>query len=363
MRTWNDLAGFLKEEFRHLTTIHPSDRMWQMPFAASLASGLPLLVGCFFGHLGYGLVSSLGGLIFLYLPPTALYHRMVSLMASAFALTACYALGVMSHLVPVLMMPVLIFIAILTTMLCRFYRVGVPGSLFFIMAASIGAYSPVELLQVPLMVGLMSMGTLLASLIAFFYSVYTLRLRPPLPIQPLPEPTFDFVVFDSVVIGACVGISLALAQVLQMEKAYWVPVSCLAVVQGASLRAVWNRQLHRILGTGVGLFLAWGILSLPLNMWSISFTMIALTFIIETVIVRHYAFAVVFITPLTILLADAAVLGHGSPTELIQARFIDTCLGSFVGLLGGICLHNPRFRTVVGGGMRRLIPSRFTPSQ
>lgn len=363
MRTWSDLVGFLREEFRHLTTIHPSDRLWQMPFAASLASGLPLLVGAYFGRLDYGLVSSLGGLVFLYLPPTPLYHRMVSLMASAFALTACYALGVMSHLVPVLMMPVLIFIAILTTMLCRFYRVGVPGSLFFIMAASIGAYSPVDLMQVPLMVGLMSMGTLLATLIAFFYSVYTLRLRPPQPVQPLPEPTFDFVVFDSVVIGACVGVSLALAQVLQMEKAYWVPVSCLAVVQGASLRAVWSRQLHRILGTGIGLAVAWGILSLPLDMWSISITMILLTFIIETAIVRHYAFAVIFITPLTILLADAAILGHGSPTALIQARFIDTCLGSFVGLLGGMCLHSPGFRTVVGGGMRRLVPSRFKPSR
>lgn len=30
-----------------------------------------------------------------------------------------------------------------------------------------------------------------------------------------------------------------------------------------------------------------------------------------------------------------------------------------VGLAGGICLHSPRFRDVVGSQMRRLIPSRF----
>jgi uncharacterized membrane protein YccC len=359
MWTWAQATGFIRQELRLLVTINPSDRMWQMPFAAALASGLPLLVGAYFDHLDYGLVSSLGGLVFLYLPPTPLHHRMVALMAAAFGMTACYALGVLSHLVPLLMMPALVFEAILVTMICRFYRVGPPGSLFFIMAASIGAYSPVELLQVPLMVGLMAMGTLLATLIAFLYSVHTLRLRAPQPVQPLPEPTFDFVVFDSVVIGVSVGVSLALAQVLQMEKAYWVPVSCLAVIQGASLRAVWTRQIHRLVGTAGGLVLALGLLSLPLDRWSIPLVMMMLTFIIETAVVRHYAFAVIFLTPLTILLAEAASLGHAPVTALIHARFVDTCLGSFVGLAGGFCLHSPRVRAGLGGAMRRLVPPRF----
>ena len=121
-----------------------------MPFAAALASGLPLLVGAWFGRMDHGLVSSLGGLVFLYLPETPMSHRMVSLMACAFGMTACYALGVMSHLLPAVMMVVLTFTAMLVTMVCRFYRLAPPGSLFFIMAAAIGAYSPGDVLQVPL---------------------------------------------------------------------------------------------------------------------------------------------------------------------------------------------------------------------
>lgn len=150
---WAALKRLVRTELQHLLTIKASDRLWQMPFAAALATGLPLLVSAYFDHLDYGLVSSLGGLVFLYLPDTPLYHRMVTLMACAFAMTACYTLGVMSHFFPLLMMPVLIFIAILVTMLCRFYALGPPGSLFFVMAAAIGAYSPLEVLQVPLMVG------------------------------------------------------------------------------------------------------------------------------------------------------------------------------------------------------------------
>lgn len=355
---WGRLAALVRRELRQLAAVRPSDRPWQMPFAAALASGLPLLVGAYFDRMDYGLVSSLGGLVFLYLPETPLHHRMVSLMACAFAMAACYALGVMSHLVPPVMMLVLTFTAILVTMACRFYRVGIPGSLFFIMAASIGAYSPGNVLDVPLKVGLLTMGCLLACLIAFFYSLHILRRRAPRPVEPLPPPTFDFVVFDSVVIGAFVGLSLALAQLLQLEKAYWVPVSCLAVIQGMSLRAVWDRQVHRLVGTGIGLLLSWALLSLPLDKWTISLVMIVLAFVIETAVVRHYGFAAIFITPLTILLAEASTLGQGSAAELIQARFFDTLLGCLVGLLGGVCLHSPRFRAAVGGPMRRLVPSR-----
>ena len=168
-------------------------------------------------------------------------------------------------------------------------------------------------------------------------------------------------VFDSVVIGVFVGISLALAQALELERAYWVPVSCLAVMQGASLRAVWNKQLHRIIGTGIGLLLSWGVLMLPLDKWSISVMMMLLAFVIEILVVRHYGLATIFITPLTLLLAEAATLGHSSPTLLIQARFFDTVLGCVVGLVGGVCLHSPHFREVVGNQIRRLIPSRLVP--
>lgn len=297
---WAELKRLVREELQLLMTLKPSDRLWQMPFAAALATG---------------------------------------------------------HFFPLLMMPVLVFIAILATMVCRFYDLGPPGSLFFVMAAAIGAYSPMEVLQVPLMVGLITMGTLLACLIAFLYSLYALRLQAPQPARPLPPASFDFVVFDAVVIGIFVGISLALAQALQLEKAYWVPISCLAVIQGVSLRAVWTKQLHRVLGTGVGLLLAWGLLLLPLDKWTISLAF--MTLVIETAVVRHYAVATIFITPLTILLVEAATLGQASPAPLIQARFFDTVLGCLVGLAGGICLHSPRFRALVGGQMRRLVPSRL----
>jgi uncharacterized membrane protein YccC len=357
MSRWRATVELLRREGRQLVTVTASDRPWQMPVAAALAMGLPLLVGCYFGHMEYGLISSLGGMVFLSLPETPLHHRMVQLIACAFAMSASYALGVMSHLVPSVMMGALTFVAVLVTMLVRFYNLGRPGGVFFIMAAAIGAYSPCAVLEIPLKVGLITLGSLLACMVAFVYSLVMLRTRPAQPIEPLPPATFDYVVFDSVVIGAFVGITLLLAQIFQLEKAYWAPISCLIIMQGMSVRVMWERQLHRLLGTGVGLLAAWGLLSLPFNNWSISFAMMALSFIVEITVVRHYGFAVIFITPMTILLADAATLDPNAVDELIGARFFDTVLGCLTGFVGGVCLHSPRFRATVGGWMRKLLPA------
>ena len=350
------LKTLIDKEFEHLTTLTPSNRSWQMPFTAALAIGLPLLAGAYFNHLDYGLVASLGGLVFLYLPNTPMHHRMVTIMACAFAITACYTLGVLSHFSSALMVPVLIFISILITMLTRFYALGMPGSLFFIMVAAIGAYTPLTPLQVPLMSGLVSMGATLACLLAFFYSMLIPRQHLAKTVPSLPTPDFNYVVVDSVIIGTCVGISLLIAQLLQLEKAYWVPVSCLAVIQGVSVRAIWNKQLHRIAGTSIGLLVSWGLLSLPMDKWMICFTIMLLTFIIEIIVVRHYALAAIFITPLTLLLAEAATMSHVSITLLIQTRFSDTVLGCLIGLAGGICLHSTGFRNKTGSLIRRLIP-------
>lgn len=353
------VASRLRSELQHLLRPRSSDRSWEMPLGAALASGLPLLLGVYLGHLDWGLLASMGGLVFLYCPNTPLHHRMVTLMACAFGLIASYALGLLSHLLPGLLVPVLASISILVTMVCRYYALGPPGSLFFVMAASIGACTPAPAALLPQQVGLLALGCLQAFLIAFFYSLYMVRRQAPAAVQALPPATFDFVIFEPVVIGLFVGLALALAQLLQLERPYWVPVSCMAVIQGSTLREVWTRQVHRITGTAGGLLLAWVLLAPALGPWGIVLLMTALSFIIEILVVRHYGLAVVFITPLTIFLAEAAHLGEGALAPLLQARLVDTVLGSVTGLLGGLCLHSPGFRRVVGSLLRRLTPTRL----
>jgi hypothetical protein len=350
------LKHLLADELRQLASVNRSDRPWEMPVAAALASGLPIFIGAAYGELGLGLVGSLGGLVFLHLPATRLPHRMAWLMACAFGMTGSHALGMLGHLYPPLVVPLLVIITILVTMVCRFYAAPPPGSLFFVMAAAIGAYSPAQGRAALVQVGALALGTVLAVAIAFLYSLHMVSRRGVPAPSPPPDPEFDFVVVDSVVIGGFVGLSLLAAHGLQLERPYWVPVSCLAVIQGASLRAAWTRQLQRIVGTAVGLLVFLGIAQVPLGPWGVAGVLTMLTLVIETLVVRHYGLATVFITPLTILLAE---VGQGSvmePQRLMQARLADTVIGAVLGLAGAACLHSPRFRAVVGAGLRRLLP-------
>ena len=341
-----------------LIRVNASDRPWEMPLAAALSSGLPLMVGAYFGRMDYGLMSSLGGMVFLSLPNSSLQHRMMMLLAASFGMVACYAVGALTQFWPAVMIAALTLIAMVVNMICRCYRLGPPGSLFFIMATAIAAYTPGRVEDVPLRVGMVALGSLVACLVAFAYSLHMTRVAPPPPETELPKPTFDFVVYDSVIIGLFVGISLLVAELLQLQRPYWVPVSCLAIIQGATLRAAWSRQMHRILGTTVGLCVAWVLLSLPLNVWTLSLVMMALSFGIETLVVRHYASAVVLITPLTIFLAEAPHLGQGYPAAVIEARFLDTVTGAFIGALGAVLLHNPRIRPLLSRWMRAVLPRR-----
>src|SRR3546814_3210307 len=107
------------------------------------------------------------------LPGTPMHHRMVTLMACGFAITACYALGLGVQALDVtgLRAPLIALLALVVLMAVRYYRLPPPGPVFFVMAAAIGAYTPVHFALLPMQVGLLFLGVLGATLIAFGYSL------------------------------------------------------------------------------------------------------------------------------------------------------------------------------------------------
>lgn len=350
----NRLAATVTEEWHHLRTMSASARPWQMALASACATGLPLLVGAYTDRLSFGLFASLGGLCFVYAPNTELYHRMAVLMACAFGMTACYTLGLLTFYVPVLMVPVLTIMTIVVTMIQRYYALGPPGTLFFVMPAAIGAYTMRPELNPFTAVGVFSAGTTLAVAIAFFYSLYAIpRWGVEKPRSVVPN--FDYVIVEPVFLGLTVGASLAVAHALQLPRPYWVPISCIAVMQVATLRDVWRRQLHRIIGTALGVLVALFVLSLKLSIWATAFTMFGLFFVIEYLIPRNYALAMMFITPMTILLVEFASHHMGTVQSVAWIRLLDTVVGSVMGLLGAALMHHPTVRSMMVGALRRVV--------
>lgn len=345
-----NLSATLKAEWRELTRVNRSARPWQMPLTAAVVTGLPLFTGAALGDMAHGVAAMLGTLIFLYIPDAPLRRRAVVLCGCALAMSACYGLGLLAGHLGLWGAPFLGVVAFLLTIAARAARLNPPAGLFFIMAASIGAYSGAPLETVPLRVVLLAGGAALALAAGVVYGLIVPQSEAAKAAPPPPALTRESLLLDPAIIGLAVALSLGIAEMLGVERPYWAPVSCLAVIQGASLRAIWTRQTHRVVGTALGLGLAAVLLSMPLSPMIVAVEIAVLTFVVEAAVVRHYGFAALFFTPMSILVAEAPRLGAMDPAALMEARLIDTIIGSVIGLAFGFLIHHTRLK----GALRKV---------
>lgn len=144
-----------------------------------------------------------------------------------------------------------------------------------------------------------------------------------------------------VVIVAVIGVLLGL--IVDPGRTYWIVGAAIAVVgTTAARRAAFQRGLHRMLGTvvGVGMYALLAMLH-PSGPW-LALLLGILQFTVELVVVRNYALALVFITPLVLLLTGA-VTGQIGSMDVALERVIDTLVGAALGAASGV-LH-PRTPT------------------
>jgi uncharacterized membrane protein YccC len=165
-----------------------------------------------------------------------------------------------------------------------------------------------------------------------------------------PTPVYNYepdTLTESIIVATFVGLALLIALLLNMPNPYWAAVSCFLIIQGIHLRTMWIKQIHRLLGTLVGVGLASWMLSWGLSIWGVAIAILVMMVFIESLIDRHYGLAVVFITPLTIFIAE---YGSGLPLtsaayqEVTHTRLLDTLLGCVVGLSGGVVMHSTNLR-------------------
>lgn len=223
----------------------------------------------------------------------------------------------------------------------RFYK-RPPGNFFFIMLLSMASCMPYQPETIASKTGILGLGALLACVLALLYSLLVISKYPTKQAtKPAAEKRIRFSgLFTSAVIGLVMGSSLIMAHLLKLNNPYWVPISCIAVMQGVNRRHVWQRGLQRILGTFIGLGLGWLILSFHPTAIAVCLSILVLQFVVEMLIVRHYGLAAIFITPLTLLLAEAGRAMTADPAVLILACSIDIVLGSLIGALGGWVLYH-----------------------
>ncbi|MGP5210915.1 FUSC family protein [Psychrobacter alimentarius] len=336
----------LSGELSHLLTVNRSKRPWHMPIIAAIAISFPVFVGAYFDALPSGIKASLGAMVILNTPLVGkLPYRLVTVMAWGFAMSLCFALGLMAQHIPALILPIFTLMAFGVVILGRYYRQPPPAGLFILMAGAIALFIPLPLEDILPATGLVMLGSGFAIVLSLLYSLFLLATRP-----STPTPTYSYepdTIAESIIVAGFVSLALFVTLVLNLSNPYWAAVSCFLIIQGIHLRTVWIKQIHRLLGTMVGVGLAGWMLSWNLSIWGVALTVLIMMLFIENLVDRHYGLAVIFITPLTIFIAE---YGSGLPLSeqgyqvVMRARLYDTAIGCLVGLAGGVVMHSTNLR-------------------
>ena len=340
------IKALIDGELAHLLTVNRSKRPWHMPIIAAIAISFPVFVGAYFDALSSGIKASLGAMVILNIPLVGkLPYRLVTVMAWGFAMSLCFALGLIAQQVPLLKLPIFTLMAFGIVIFGRYYRQPPPAGLFVMMAGAIALFIPLPLEDILPATGLVMLGSGFALVMALLYSLFLLATRP-----ATPTPTYSYepdTITESLIVASFVSLALLIAVTLQLSNPYWAAVSCFLIIQGIHLRTMWIKQIHRLLGTVLGVVLASWMLSWGLSIWGVALAILTMMLCIETLVDRHYGLAVIFITPLTIFIAE---YGSGLPfsesayQEVIRTRLFDTVIGCLVGLSGGVVMHSTNLR-------------------
>ncbi|MBU3102443.1 MULTISPECIES: FUSC family protein [Clostridium] len=143
----------------------------------------------------------------------------------------------------------------------------------------------------------------------------------------------DSIVFiNAIRFGIVLSISTIIAFYFPFNRPYWIPLSCTSVMLGSTIMSTFHRAIQRACGTIIGLMLGINILKLQPEGYMIAIIIVCLTILVELLIAKNFGLSVVFITPITLLLAS--VSNAHTVIYFAKARITDILIGSLIGLIG-----------------------------
>jgi hypothetical protein len=152
--------------------------------------------------------------------------------------------------------------------------------------------------------------------------------------DPRPDPPFPLPAgrqrLHAIRCGAAVAVAGTVATGAGIGRPSWAMVAAVVPLGIPGLRAQVRRGVHRAGGTLLGLGLAAAVLELRLPTIAVVMCLAFLQILTELVVVANYLLALVFITPMALLLVHLSVPGPTAP--LLEDRLAETLIGLAVGL-------------------------------
>ena len=159
---------------------------------------------------------------------------------------------------------------------------------------------------------------------------------------PTPRPSLRFRILralspdsHAVVSANRIGIAAVLAGcstvALDLGRPDWAVLTVTVLLhQGPDRVRGTYRGVHRIGGTALGLVLFAALYALEPRAWALVLILMTLQFAIELFVARNYGLAVVFITPLALLMGGGGKYGDMFP--VLRDRLLESVIGVAIGL-------------------------------
>ena len=330
-------AGNVAESRGRLWTgvlrVAPHSGDHRVALRAAISVAVPLLVLWAVGRLDLGMYASFGAFAALYGRKDPFGDRLRMQAAAGGVLIAAMLAGTG---LSVLGAPALVSVfavaalASLVTLLAYTMQWHPPGPLFVVFAAGATASIPASGGSFADVVIVGGASALFALVVTTVFAAASARGLPPVATHKQPLRVGMLAGEMAITVGVAASLAGTAGLVLGSHW-YWATVGAVAAVSGAHVSARLIRGLQRLAGTLVGVVVAAGILALHLPPLAVIAVAVVLQAGAEMFIGRNYGIAMIFVTPLALLMVE---LASSTPAEvLLRDRAVETVIGVTAGTL------------------------------
>jgi hypothetical protein len=327
---------------RDLVRFGPHNDSHWVALRAGVSVGLPLVLLTATGHRSWLAYAAFGAFTSLYGRGEGYRRRMHTQLAAALTLVLAVGFGTaVSAVVPdgPLARGAIVGAAVLTAVLGSLVGDATgwrpAGPLFSVFAVATCAGIPAVPADIPAAFAVASVSAAFAVVVGLGGALSpTRRARerassPPFGVRRLVEESA--VRRHAVRYGIAALAAGAVATVAGIGHPSWAMVAAVVPLAVSDTPGQLLRASHRLGGTAVGLVVAAGLFALHPAGWELVIVVVVLQTVAELFVVRNYGFAMIFITPLALLMN---LLVGTVPTDvLLRDRALETLIGAVVGIV------------------------------
>ncbi len=309
-----------------LLRMNPAPGAHRVALRAGVSVGVPLLLCLALDRPEWTLYAAFGAFASLYGRHVVHASRAIGQVTAGVLLTAAVLLGAVvseAGSAPWMVVGGTAVVALLGQLVSDHLHWHPPGPLFLAFGFGAVASAPpmADSLWVP--VGVAGAAAAFAVLVGGVGAVVRRQRSPWVRPEPLRS-------LHSVRIAVAVVIAGTIAELTPLGHPYWAMVAVLATLAGSDHHARRARGWWRAGGTLLGLIPAAVLLALDLSPVAIVLVVIVLQFVTEVLVGRNYGLALLFITPLALLVGQLAV--QRPAVDLLVDRGVETLIGVVVGM-------------------------------